>query len=61
VPLAQPRHGLRELHLVIEFRKANHVPATATAVAVEKVLLASTRKLGGGLHAKGTAPSIGRD
>jgi hypothetical protein len=38
-PLAQPRHGLRELHLMIELRKANHVPAAATAVAVEKVFV----------------------
>src|SRR5580765_484602 len=38
-PLAQPRHGLRKLHLVIELRKANHVPAAATAVAVEQVFV----------------------
>ena len=34
----QQRHGLRELHLVIEFGKANHVTAAATAVAVEQAL-----------------------
>ena len=38
-PLAQQRQGLRELHLVIEFGEANHVPAAATAVAVEKVFV----------------------
>ena len=38
-PLAQQRQGLRELHLVIEFRKANHVPAAATAVAVEEIFV----------------------
>ena len=41
---AKPRHWrskrqrLRELHLVIEFGKANHVTAAATAVAVEQAL-----------------------
>ena len=38
-PLAQQHHGLRELHLVIEFREANHVTAAATAVAVEEVFV----------------------
>jgi hypothetical protein len=38
-PLAQQRHGLRELHLVIELGEANHVPAAATAVAVEQVFV----------------------
>src|ERR1035437_9212355 len=38
-PLAQPRQGLRELHLVIELREADHVTAAATAVAVEKVFV----------------------
>jgi hypothetical protein len=38
-PLAQPRHGLRELHLVIEFGESDHVPAAATAVAVEEVFI----------------------
>ena len=38
-PLTQPCHGLRELHLVIELREANHVPAAATAVAVEEIFV----------------------
>src|SRR5450432_2456007 len=38
-PLAQQYQGLRELHLVIEFREANHVSATAAAVAVEKIFV----------------------
>src|ERR1019366_7869740 len=38
-PLAQPRHGLGELHMVIEFREADHVPAATTAVAVEEILV----------------------
>ena len=38
-PLAQQRHGLRELHLVIEFGEANHVTAAATAIAVEEILV----------------------
>ena len=37
-PLTQQRQSLRELHLVIEFGKANHVAAAATAVAVEQAL-----------------------
>jgi hypothetical protein len=34
----QQRQSLRELHLVIEFGKANHVTAATTAVAVEQAL-----------------------
>src|SRR5260221_265379 len=34
----QQRKSLRELHLVIEFGKANHVTAATTAVAVEQAL-----------------------
>src|ERR1039457_5250168 len=41
-PLAKQHQGLRKLHLVIELREANHVPAAATAVAVEKIF--------GGIH-----------
>src|SRR5450756_1885784 len=37
--MLQQCQGLRELHLVMEFREANQVPAAATAVAVEKVLV----------------------
>ena len=32
------RQSLRELHLVIEFGKANHVTAATTAIAVEQAL-----------------------
>src|SRR5262244_1352732 len=35
----QQRHGLRELHLVIELRKPNHVSTAATAVAVEEIFV----------------------
>ena len=47
---ARPRHWrssakrLRELHLVIEFGKANHVAAAATAVAVEQVFVGVHQK-----------------
>ena len=34
----QQRQRLRELHLAIEFDKANHVTTTTTAVAVEQAL-----------------------
>src|SRR5712691_2024960 len=34
----QQHQSLRELHLVIEFGKANHVTAATTAVAVEQTL-----------------------
>jgi hypothetical protein len=37
-PLVQQRQLLRELHLAIEFDKANHVTAPTTAVAVEQAL-----------------------
>ena len=37
-PLAQQSQSLRELHLVIEFGKANHIAAAAAAVTVEKIL-----------------------
>jgi hypothetical protein len=37
--LAQQRHGLRELHPVIEFSETHHVAAAATAVTVEEVLV----------------------
>src|ERR1700730_9955909 len=38
-PLAQQRHGLRELHLVIKFREANYITAAAPAIAVEKIVI----------------------
>src|SRR6266446_10214123 len=34
----QQRQSLRELHLVIEFGKANHVTAATTAIAIEQAL-----------------------
>jgi len=43
-PLAQQYQSLRELHLVIELCKANHVSAAATAVAVEKVFVGVHQK-----------------
>src|SRR5260221_2503003 len=38
-PLAQQRHSLRKLHLVIEFSETNHVTAAATAVTVEEIFV----------------------
>src|SRR6266481_8475548 len=37
-PVVEQRQRLRELYLVIEFDKANHVTAATTAVAVEQAL-----------------------
>jgi hypothetical protein len=36
--LTQQLQGLGELQLMIEFGKANHIAAAATAIAVEKIL-----------------------
>src|SRR5260370_37933961 len=38
-PLPQQHQGLRELHLMIEFREANDVSAAAAAIAVEEVFV----------------------
>jgi hypothetical protein len=37
-PLVQQRHRRQELHVAIVLDKANHVTATATAVAIEQAL-----------------------
>jgi hypothetical protein len=38
MPLLQQRQSLWELHLVIEFGKANHITAATAAVTVEQAL-----------------------
>src|SRR4051794_28055792 len=38
-PLTEQRQGMRKLDLVIEFGKANHITAAATAVAVEQAFV----------------------
>jgi hypothetical protein len=38
-PLPQQHHGLREVHLVIEFGETNHIATTAAAVTVEQAFI----------------------
>src|SRR6266849_10929567 len=44
--LAQQRQSLRELHLMIEFDKANHITATTATVAVKQVFVGVNEKAG---------------
>jgi hypothetical protein len=58
--LVQQCQGLRKPHLMVEFGKADHIAARATAVAVEQVLAGIHQEAGLAIGVqRAQPPSIG--